>query len=181
MHDSATGEALTFGQRRAQAGSQSSISDLTTAAGWEILDCDGSTADQDIRLVCSDDSKGCDHLHQNGAAGTRVRLPTSCGSMPFALVGREWVHADQSIPASKRSKIVRRDGSQPVVKGIALTTDFASVDPNTNGNITLFLQGSSVPGVAGNFTQTPPSGPLTKRGLFSWIGDTLKGEWDINL
>ena len=66
MRDSATGEALTFGQRRAQAGSQSSISDLTTAAGWEILDCDGSTADQDIRLVCSDDSKGCDHPDMSG-------------------------------------------------------------------------------------------------------------------
>ncbi|TFK84342.1 hypothetical protein K466DRAFT_602089 [Polyporus arcularius HHB13444] len=162
-------------------GSQTGVSDLTTAAGWTILDCDPNTADQDIRLVCHDPAMGCDHLNQNGAEGTLVRLPTSCGSMPFAVVTREWVHEDQSIPASKRSLLVRRDGSQPTVKGISLATDFAAVDPNVNGNVTLFVQGSSIPGVAGNFTVTPPTdGAVAKRGLFSWIGSTLKNLSEVH-
>lgn len=117
---------------------------------------------------------GCDHLNQNGAEGTIVRLPKSCGSMPFAVVTRQWIHQDQSIPATKRSLIKR--GTTPTVKGIALATDFAAVDPLVNGNVTVFLQGSSLPAVGGNFTVSPPTDPaaLTKRGLFSWVGDSLK-------
>ncbi|KAI0757756.1 hypothetical protein C8Q80DRAFT_1092088 [Daedaleopsis nitida] len=160
-------------------GSQTGVSDLTNAAGWEILDCDPTTEDQDIRVVCYDADMGCDHLNQNGAEGTLVRLPTSCGSMPFAVVTRQWVHQDQSIPASKRSLIKR--GTDATVKGISLATDFAAVDPDVNGNVTLFLQGSSLPGVGGNFTVTPPAaGANAKRGLFSWIGDTLKSLSDFN-
>lgn len=166
---------------RPKVGSQTGVSDLTTAAGWTILDCDANTADQDIRLVCHDPDMGCDHLNQNGAEGTLVRLPTSCGSVPFAVVTRQWVHKDQSIPASKRSLVVRRDGSQPTVKGIRLATNFAAVDPDVNGNVTLFVQGSSIPGVAGNFTVTPPSdAAAAKRGLFSWVGHTLKGLSEIH-
>lgn len=49
------------------------------------------------------------------------------------------------------------------------------------GNVTLFLQGSSIPGVASNFTQTPPTdGQLSKRGLFSWVGKTLKDLGEIH-
>lgn len=131
--------------------------------------------------MCHDPDMGCDHLNQNGAEGTLVRLPTSCGSVPFAVVTRQWVHKDQSIPASKRSLVVRRDGSQPTVKGIRLATNFAAVDPDVNGNVTLFVQGSSIPGVAGNFTVTPPSdAAAAKRGLFSWVGHTLKGLSEIH-
>ncbi|OJT15610.1 hypothetical protein TRAPUB_5938 [Trametes pubescens] len=158
------------------AGPSAAVSDITPAAGWMIMDCDPNTADQDIRLVCQDPSKGCDHIYTDSAAGTLVRLPKSCGSTPFALVTRDWVHKDQSIPASKRSSIVRRDGSDPVVKGMSLATNFADVDTPTNGNVTLFLMGSSVPGAAGNFTVDPPSGTAaSKRGLGSWIDSSLKG------
>ncbi|KAI0364910.1 hypothetical protein BV20DRAFT_973864 [Pilatotrama ljubarskyi] len=158
-------------------GPQAAVSDITSAAGWMIMDCDPNVSDQDIRLVCSDPDKGCDHIYQNSAAGTLVRLPKTCGSTPFALVTREWVHQDQSIPASKRSSIVRRDGSQPVVKGMSLATNFADVDASAqNGNVTMFLMGSSIPGVAGNFTVEPPTGTgNAKRGLGSWIDDTLAG------
>ena len=60
----------------------------------------------------------------------------------------------------------------------ALATNFSAVDPASNGNVTMFLQGSSIPGAAGNFTEVPPSNStgLSKRGLFSWIGNTLKSE-----
>ncbi|KAH9920543.1 uncharacterized protein BXZ73DRAFT_104669 [Epithele typhae] len=156
-------------------GSSNGISDITTAAGWEILDCNATATNQDIRLVCADESAGCDHLAQNGAAGTIVRLPKSCGSMPFAVVGREWTHANQTIPSTLAKRIARRDGSKPTVKGIALSTDFASLDSNTHGNVSFFIQGASVPGHAKTFAVEPPtgSGDLAKRGLFDWVTDTL--------
>ncbi|KAI0653807.1 hypothetical protein C8Q70DRAFT_1048306 [Cubamyces menziesii] len=154
-------------------GPQAAVSDITNAAGWAILDCDANTADQDIRLVCQDPSKGCDHVYNNNAAGTLVRLPKDCGSTPFALVTREWTHQDQSIPATVQSKISRRDGSQPVVKGMSLATNFADANV-TNGNVALFLMGSSIPGAAGNFTVEPPTGAsATKRGLGSWVDESL--------
>lgn len=53
------------------------ISDITGAAGWEILGCSPDAEAQDIRLVCkSDSSHDCAHLYQNiGAVGKIVRLP----------------------------------------------------------------------------------------------------------
>ena len=63
---------------RLQAGSNSSISDLTPAGGWTIIDCNATSADQEIRVVCHDPSK-CNHLHMNGAENTVVRLPDEVG------------------------------------------------------------------------------------------------------
>ena len=65
-----------------QAGSNSSISDLTPAGGWTIIDCNATSADQEIRLVCSDTTK-CDHLHLNGAENTVVRLPDDVSVFPL--------------------------------------------------------------------------------------------------
>lgn len=58
-----------------QNGSTSSVSDITTAAGWKILNCTTSTNSQTIQLICADESKGCEHLFQQGAEHTIVRLP----------------------------------------------------------------------------------------------------------
>lgn len=49
-----------------------------------------------------------------------------CASVPFALVSDEWEHEDQTIPASKRSMIVTRDGSAPSVRGVRLVSDLSS-------------------------------------------------------
>ena len=57
-----------------QAGSHSAISDTTPVGGWTILDCEATSADQEIRLVCHDPTK-CGHLYLNGAENTVVRLP----------------------------------------------------------------------------------------------------------
>lgn len=65
---------------RPQLGSNSSISDLTTAGGWTILDCNSTSADQEIRLVCHDPSK-CNHLYLNGAENTVVRLPDGVSAL----------------------------------------------------------------------------------------------------
>ena len=55
------------------------------------------------------------------------------------------------------------------------------LQPFRKGNVTLFLQGSSIPGVATNFTQPPPTdGQLSKRGLFSWVGKTLENIGEIH-
>ena len=67
---------------RLQAGSNSSISDLTAAGGWTIIDCNATPADQNMRVVCHDPSK-CDHLHLNGAENTVVRLPDDVSMLAF--------------------------------------------------------------------------------------------------
>ena len=51
-----------------------------------------------------------------------------CTSEPFAVVTRVWNHTDQSVPASKRSLLGRRDGPQMLVQGINLSTDFAATN-----------------------------------------------------
>ncbi|PIL27869.1 hypothetical protein GSI_09991 [Ganoderma sinense ZZ0214-1] len=129
------------------SGSNSSISDLTPAGGWTIIDCNATAADQEIRVVCSDASK-CDHLNLNGAENTVVRLPDDCSSEPFAVVTRVWNHTDQSIPASRRSLLERRGVPQRPVQGISLSTDFAAINVSQHGNITVSVVGSSTPGIA---------------------------------
>jgi hypothetical protein len=64
------------------AASTDSLSDITSAACWEILNCDPKSTDpQDIRLVCVDQAKGCSHLFNGDAENTIVRLPESCAGM----------------------------------------------------------------------------------------------------
>lgn len=98
-----------------------------------------------IRLVCMDGSAGlCDHVYKDGAQDTVVRLPNEvrdifllfdstpahrrhqCGRMPFARIAREWDSEDQTIPTGV---LVRRaeDGSLPIVKAMALDTEFSAV------------------------------------------------------
>jgi hypothetical protein len=64
------------------AENPNTLSDITGAAGWEILDCDETSTDpQDIRLVCVDESKGCRQLFGDGAENTIIRLPETCAGM----------------------------------------------------------------------------------------------------
>jgi hypothetical protein len=62
---------------RAQWGAPNAISDVTSATGWQITNCDPSATTQDIQLVCNDGNPDCDHLFQGGAVNTIVRLPDS--------------------------------------------------------------------------------------------------------
>lgn len=63
----------------------SAISDITTAAGWEILGCDQNAMEQDIRLVCTSSATACDHLYSSGGAeGKIVRLPESVSHVSWA-------------------------------------------------------------------------------------------------
>ncbi|KAJ7585204.1 hypothetical protein C8J56DRAFT_788976 [Mycena floridula] len=130
-------------------GSADAISDITTAAGWEILGCSPDAKAQDIRLVCKSDnsSSGCSHLYQNGAVGKVVRLPQNCGASAFARVADAYVPQDQSIPSSVARRVVRRDGSTPEVKGLKLDTNFGAIDSSKSGVINIAIMGANVPGV----------------------------------
>jgi hypothetical protein len=57
-----------------QSGSHRSVSDISKAGGWTILNCDPHAMEQDVRLVCH--SSDCNHLFNgHGAIDTLVRLP----------------------------------------------------------------------------------------------------------
>ncbi|KAJ7023843.1 hypothetical protein C8F04DRAFT_969740 [Mycena alexandri] len=132
-------------------GSTNAITDITTAAGWQILGCDPTAHNQSIRLVCTEDpndaNSNCNHLYQSiGAVNKIVRLPQSCGASAFARVAKSWVPDDQSIPSSVRRRIVRRDGAAPVVKALAIDTNFDAVDWSQTGMVNIAIQGANVPG-----------------------------------
>lgn len=62
-------------------GASEAISDITTAAGWTILDCDANALSQNIRLVCTGADEDCNHLFSGaGAVHTLVRLPQNVRS-----------------------------------------------------------------------------------------------------
>ncbi|KLO17560.1 hypothetical protein SCHPADRAFT_159958 [Schizopora paradoxa] len=85
------------------SGSPSAISDITVAAGWQVLDCAAGENDQTIRMVCIDESLGCNHLFQDGAVDTVVRLPQNCNSGPFARVADHWIIDDETVMTSDDS------------------------------------------------------------------------------
>ncbi|KAJ7354164.1 hypothetical protein DFH08DRAFT_854328 [Mycena albidolilacea] len=164
-------------------GSENAITDITPAAHWQILDCDPKALSQNIRLVCTNDdptSSLCGHLYQNGGAVNKiVRLPEACGANAFARVSKSWVSDDQSIPASLQARVVRRDGSQPTVKAVAIDTDFDAVDWSNAGKVNIAIQGgitqgtptTPVPGSrrAPTITQAPGSRRGSRRGFFHSI------------
>ncbi|KAJ7929628.1 hypothetical protein B0H13DRAFT_2539771 [Mycena leptocephala] len=160
-------------------GSQNSLTDITTAADWEILDCDPNALSQDIRLVCKNDAADskCNHLYQNiGAVNKLVRLPENCGSSAFARVAKAWVPEDQSIPSSVAARLVRRGGKQPQVKALSLDTNFDAVDWSKTGSVNIAIQGANVPGASGTI-QVPPSKRTTRlseRGLLGFVKNAVK-------
>jgi hypothetical protein len=169
-------------------GDKSAISDITTAAGWEILDCSPDKTQQDIRLVCTgadSTAAGCSHLFDGGANGKVVRLPESCGKNAFGRVAKSWVPADQSIPAAVASKIQRRDGQQPQVKALTLDTDFAAGGTNA-GPVNFALKGANFKGAQGDIQTTPATTRRSRiygyqtRGLFDFVGDAIDAIKGLN-
>ncbi|KAL5520933.1 hypothetical protein ACEPAF_2936 [Sanghuangporus sanghuang] len=161
-------------------GSTSAISDITSAAGWEILNCTSDSDAQDIRLVCSGDQTSCSHLFDNGAEHTVVRLPPQCGSVPFAHVTFCGESDDQSMPDHVKSRIMRRDGTTPPVHALSFNANFDEIPSSQHGNVSMLVFGSTIPGFNGNATTTPAgsrrrSRLVNKRGLIdSFLGDFNK-------
>ncbi|KAK7052598.1 hypothetical protein R3P38DRAFT_3172892 [Favolaschia claudopus] len=161
-------------------GSPDAISDITTAAGWTILDCNPDAINQEIRLVCTGDDADCQHMFSgaSGAVNTLVRLPEKCGANAFARVSRNWIHQDQSLPDDVAEKLRKRQDPSPVL-GLALDTNFDDADP-VNGEVNVAVAGTNVPGQNGNLSVVPPPAAPQRRsrhqrrGLFSFIEDQFK-------
>ncbi|KAJ2923649.1 hypothetical protein H1R20_g13452, partial [Candolleomyces eurysporus] len=164
-------------------GSADSITDITAAAGWEILDCQEDSLSQDIRLVCSDESK-CHHLFRNiGAVGKIARLPDSCGKNAFAHISRAWLPQDQSIPERIASRLVKRDGTLPEVQALHIDTDFAAGDTEGLDPVYFAIQAANIPG-AEELT-LPSSSRIKGRDESTFVEDALYSvsglfdfEWD---
>ncbi|KAL6305714.1 hypothetical protein BKA93DRAFT_211137 [Sparassis latifolia] len=154
------------------SGSSSAVSDITTAGGWDILDCDSDSTAQDIRAICGSGNSTCDHLYEGGAIGTIVRLPENCTQMPFARISDTWDHEDQSMPAEKRSRLFYRQGSA-VVKGFSLDTNFSAIDPSQYGNVSFWVQGTSMPGASFASASTSGKRALHERSSFGWVQQSL--------
>ncbi|KAJ2912665.1 hypothetical protein MD484_g7761, partial [Candolleomyces efflorescens] len=161
-------------------GSADSITDITTAAGWEILDCQKDALSQDIRLVCSGEQSECDHLYQSiGAVGKIARLPERCGENAFAHISRAWVPADQSIPEQIARRLVRRDGVTPEVKALHIDTDFAAADTAKIGTVGFTIQAANVPGAAAS-ESVPTSLTALEKRQFGFIKKALAAIKKLN-
>ncbi|TFK96037.1 hypothetical protein BDV98DRAFT_576836 [Pterulicium gracile] len=164
-------------------GPPGSISDITEAGGWTIVDCDPDAVEQSIRLVCSDETN-CANLNINGKAHQLVRLPEWCGKGPFVRIARLWVSKDQQLPEKFASKLVRRDGTLPEVMAMNLDVDFERLDSSA-GEITFKIHGANIPGLSASIfdaevparvrrsrvSQAMPHVELLRRGIFDKIGD----------
>ncbi|KLO12154.1 hypothetical protein SCHPADRAFT_433397 [Schizopora paradoxa] len=135
-------------------GSPSSISDITPAAGWTVLNCTSSTNTQTIQIACVDESKACEHLFQDGAENTIVRLPQSCGAGPFARVAKHSIAMNQTLSDKDTFKVKWTDGSTPQIQLLQIDTEFGAA-ASSERTVGFSLIASSDPHVSGN------SGPLS--------------------
>jgi len=158
-------------------GSTAAISDITEAGGWLIMGCNTADSVQDIRVVCVDDNTdaaGCTHVTENGAVGTVVRLPQTCGKAPFAVV-KTWADAkDQSIPADIQAKINKaKTGEAPTVKALTIDSTFADNTATPHGNVNIAVIGASVsePLPSTQANRRRGGRRHTERSLFGDVGD----------
>ncbi|KAL0960637.1 hypothetical protein HGRIS_005666 [Hohenbuehelia grisea] len=130
-------------------GSPKSLTDITDAAGWVVLDCDPHSMEQQIRLVCKSDNAeaaGCNHLFEHGGPNDKlVRLPESCGAGPFARIAKVHVDSDQKIPEHAHRKIVRRGDVMPLVHVVSIDTNYAAVNMEKVEPIRFRFVGLNVP------------------------------------
>ncbi|KDQ24511.1 hypothetical protein PLEOSDRAFT_161451 [Pleurotus ostreatus PC15] len=151
-------------------GSTKSISDITPAAGWVILDCDPNLLDQEIRLVCEtdDEDSGCNHVFDHhGPVGKIVRLPESCGGGPFLRIASMAVAEDQTLPSHAQGRISRRGGAAAQVHVVKLDGNFAAIDAEKAGDIKFAFVGATVPGLDLN--------AAFNDNIFGDVGNWVKG------
>ncbi|KAJ7020071.1 hypothetical protein C8F04DRAFT_974823 [Mycena alexandri] len=126
------------------------LSDITSAASWELLDCpaDWSFGSKDVRLVCvaDDPTQDCNDVTDGGAVDTLVRLPEDCGTGPFARIATWGVSKDQTIPAGSiaASKLKLRKRGAPPAQIMAATLDWKLGEvPASRGTVKLELKASN--------------------------------------
>ncbi|KAF9451431.1 hypothetical protein P691DRAFT_773101 [Macrolepiota fuliginosa MF-IS2] len=170
------------GSLKIWGANKNAITDITPASGWVILGCDPNALQQNVRIVCQadeSDHQSCGNLFRElGKSGKIVRLPETCGKNAFGRLSKTWVDADQSIPASIASKLNRRAGQSPVVRGVAIDTDFKALDVSETGPVNITIEGSTFPGAQGATARRAARSVLfdklvEKRGFFTWIEDAF--------
>jgi hypothetical protein len=141
------------------------------------MGCNTADSVQDIRVVCVDDdtdAAGCTHVTENGAVGTVVRLPQTCGKAPFAVV-KTWTDAkDQSVPADIQAKINKaKTGKAPTVKALTIDSTFADNTATPHGNVNIAVIGASVsePLPSTQANRRRGGRRHTERSLFGDVGD----------
>jgi hypothetical protein len=121
-------------------GASEAVSDISTAAGWSIMDCNSTSQDaQEIRIVCHNPGPGCDHLFQGGAVDTIVRLPEECADAPFARVVNVTTSTNQTLSPDIAKRVAtrrRRRSSPPEVMVMAIDYNFTLL-PASRGTISL--------------------------------------------
>ncbi|KAL5478595.1 hypothetical protein ACEPAI_2779 [Sanghuangporus weigelae] len=160
------------------SGSPSSISDITNAAGWEIINCsfDGST--HNVRLVCLDDDAGCSHIFKDGTEHTIVRLPQYCGNGPFARVSKSWISEDQFIPQHIRARMRKRSEDSAPVHALRLDGDFGQASDSNKGNVSIFIYASATQRLLED--TLPHRSRRHARDVYSRaLEDTISEEFDI--
>lgn len=129
-----------------QSGPSHLVSDLTSDAGWEMIDCPRSWPEKGsgtVRLVCTaaDPSSSCDHVHEQGAVNTVVRLPEECGTGPFARIAAWKSASDQSVPVAFSAVA----GDAEVFEAV-LDYNFALL-PTSRGTVSFDVRASNDPEV----------------------------------
>ncbi|KAK6981070.1 hypothetical protein R3P38DRAFT_3465266 [Favolaschia claudopus] len=126
------------------------LSDITSAASWELLDCpaDWSSGAKDVRLVCvaDDPAKDCNDVTSGGAVNTLVRLPENCGTGPFARISAWGESNDQTVPkgSTADSKLKLRKRDAPPAKVMKATLDWKLAEvPASRGTVKLALTASN--------------------------------------
>ncbi|KAF7439687.1 hypothetical protein PC9H_000023 [Pleurotus ostreatus] len=167
------------------SGSPKSITDITSAAGWVVLDCDPHMLEQEIRLVCQSDDdvddSACNHVFEHwGPQDKIVRLPESCGSGPFARIAAASVATNQDLPAHAEGKVVRRSGTPPVIHSFKIDTNFDLVDVEKVGPINFAFVGLTSPSPSETFTN--PDIDLNFEFVDSWFDNAFQsvGTWVSN-
>ncbi|KAJ8519992.1 hypothetical protein ONZ45_g3122 [Pleurotus djamor] len=160
-------------------GGPASISDITPAAGWVVLECDENSLEQKIRLVCRDgDESQCGHLFSHhGAVDKIVRLPENCGANPFARIAGHNVAEDQSIPRHIPELIKRKVGTEATVHALKIDVNFAAIDATKTGPVSFAVVGANFP-VSMDPDQTTSLHARDMDGLFDKIKKGLKSAVD---
>lgn len=116
------------------------VSDISTAAGWSIMDCDANSQDvQTIRLVCHDLDGVCDALFDGGAENTIVRLPEDCADAPFARVVSVSSSTNQTLTSKVAKRVAaakRRRSAPPEVLTVKIDYQFNLI-PLSRGTVSL--------------------------------------------
>ncbi|KAG8775303.1 hypothetical protein FRC15_000633, partial [Serendipita sp. 397] len=121
-------------------GSSEAVSDISTAAGWSIMECNPDSQEaQQVRLVCHDPGSGCEQLFEGGAVNTIVRLPDDCADAPFARVVNVTSSTNQTLSSKVANRIAHakvKRSTPPEVMTIEFDYNFHLI-PASRGTVSL--------------------------------------------